>query len=96
MKLMKFAENFRNIIKDRNLKITVISENTGIPLSTLSEWTAGRDPKLSDSLIKLSQYLQVSLDKLILGEDESENEKPLVEFFFNLKDQNYCLKIYEK
>ena len=34
-------------------------------MSTLSEWTGGREPKASASLIKLCRYLDVTLDELV-------------------------------
>ena len=75
-----FSLNFRRILIERSLTLRRVSDATGIPMSTLSEWTAGREPKLSDSLLRLSQYLQVTLDELVLdGNQRSKGEAP-VEF----------------
>lgn len=71
MKLMGFSENLKKVIEARGLKLTAISTATGIPISTLSEWTAGREPKVSEALVKLCQYLSVSLDELILSNGQS-------------------------
>lgn len=91
---MKFAENLKKVIQDRGIKITTISEETGIPLSTLSEWTAGREPKVSEALVRLSKYLNVSLDNLVLGHEATASSHFLTETIIDLNGQQYCLKIY--
>ena len=58
MKLMKFKESLKNLIDSRGLKLTDISAATGIPKSTLSEWTAGREPKVSEPILKLAEYFR--------------------------------------
>jgi transcriptional regulator with XRE-family HTH domain len=68
---MGFSTNLKKIIEERGLRLTAISESTGIPMSTLSEWTAGREPKISDSLIKLSQFLGLTLDELVCSEPKA-------------------------
>ena len=93
MKLMKFAENFKKIIEERGIKISSISDSTGIPISTLSEWTGGRDPKVSEALIKLSQYLNVSLDELITGSVPAERVT-LIESVFEIEGKKYRLIIF--
>jgi len=75
MKIMGFSDNLKKAIAARGLKLTVISAATGIPTSTLSEWTAGREPKVSEALVKLCKYLGVSLDELILTNGNSGNGK---------------------
>jgi transcriptional regulator with XRE-family HTH domain len=68
LKAMGFSENLRKVIESRGLRLTKISSATGIPMSTLSEWTAGRDPIVSDALVRLCRYLGVTLDELIVSE----------------------------
>ena len=49
--------------------LSVMSEKTGIPMATIKGWySKGRLPKLEDA-IKVSDYLGVSLDWLVLGKD---------------------------
>lgn len=65
MKKTSFSENFKKILAERSLSLTTINEATGIPISTLSEWTAGREPKVSEALVTLCEYLEMSLDQLV-------------------------------
>lgn len=93
MKLMKFSENLRKLIRAKGLKLKAISEETGIPMSTLSEWTAGREPKVSDALIRLSTYLGVSLDEMILGRMNWGNERLISETYFEIEGQSYSMRV---
>jgi transcriptional regulator with XRE-family HTH domain len=65
MVIMRFSANLRRIIEGRRLSLTKISKATGIPMSTLSEWTAGREPKVSEGLLRLCKFLGLSLDELV-------------------------------
>ena len=67
MKKISFGENLKRILAERSLTLTKISEATGIPMSTLSEWTGGREPKVSEGLIKLCKYLGLSLDEMVMA-----------------------------
>lgn len=65
MEYMEFSRNLKKVIFERSVSLKAISRATGIPTSTLSEWTAGRAPKISQALVKLCTYLGVSLDELM-------------------------------
>ncbi len=95
MKLMKFSENLRKQIQAKNLKLKSISDETGIPMSTLSEWTGGRDPKVSEALLRLCNYLGVTLDELVLGKTSVTGEKVVSESFFEIEGRTYSLRIFE-
>lgn len=64
---MNFAQNLRRHMKDHGLKMIELSKATGISMSTLSEWTSGRMPKVSKNLLTLCDYFGVTLDEMILG-----------------------------
>ena len=60
----EFWERFSETRTDT---LAVVSEKTGIPLATIKGWNSkGRLPKISEA-IKIAEYLNVSLDWLILG-----------------------------
>lgn len=64
-----FSETLTRLLKGRGLTAKAVCAATGIPSSTLSEWTSGRTPKLSEDLLKLSKFLGVSLEFLVSGEE---------------------------
>jgi transcriptional regulator with XRE-family HTH domain len=68
--MKKFAETLTNIIKVRRYSMKEVSEGTGIPRTTLSEWVAGRSPHVSPELLKLATFLDVSLQYLLTGKDD--------------------------
>lgn len=72
MKKTAFAANLKRILEERSLSLTKVSLATGIPVSTLCEWTGGREPKVSESLLRLTQYLNVTLDELVICVEKSE------------------------
>jgi len=87
-----FASNLSRTLKERALTLKKVSQETGIPISTLSEWTAGREPKVSEALIKLSVFLQISLDDLILARGLADvSDQGIVEFtvVIQLDDRRY-------
>lgn len=90
MKKLAFAANLRRLLEERSLSLTKVSLATGIPKSTLSEWTAGREPKVSEPLLKLAQYLNVTLDELVICLERKAN--PAQERFsvvINLDGRHY-------
>lgn len=56
-------------MSERGVAAKVVSKATGIPTSTLSEWTGGRQPKLSDDVLKLARFFGVSIEYLITGKE---------------------------
>ena len=46
-----------------------VSQDTGIPRSTLSEWGKGKYLPKTDKLLKLAEYFGVTVDELLKGEE---------------------------
>lgn len=68
---LKFKEVFSNILCTREMSLTQISKDLKIPVSTLSDWTAGTCPSKNLLRIKnLSFYLGVSFHYLLFGEED--------------------------
>jgi len=67
-----FSRTLKDIIKKKRLTISQISKETGLPTSSLSEWLQGRQPTLSEPVLKLARYLGVSLEYLITGKNIEE------------------------
>jgi transcriptional regulator with XRE-family HTH domain len=83
-KMTNFAETLKQLMKERGISARVLSQATGIPQSTLSEWSGGREPKLGEQVIKLARFFGVSLEFLVTGEHiESDMVKDLIQ---NIKD----------
>lgn len=63
-------DNFRQIIEKKGLTPYRVAKETGISTATMSSWKNGLyTPKL-DKLIKIAEYLGVSLEEIISDEKE--------------------------
>lgn len=63
------------LCRRRNINITQLCKETGIPRSVLSELKSGRTKKLSNKYLPLvADYFSVSTDYFLTGEEK--NEKP--------------------
>ncbi len=59
-------------MEERGVSAAAVSQATGIPKSTLSEWLGQRTPVLDESLVRLCRFFGVSLEFLITGESPEE------------------------
>ena len=70
---------FEKLCSEKGVTPYRVCKGTGISTSTLSNWKAGRYTPKQDKLKKIADFLGVSVDYLITGEEE---EKPI-----DLKDE---------
>lgn len=73
-------EIFEKLIKLHNVTAYKVSKDTGIAYSSFSDWKAGRSTPKQDKLKKIADYLGVSIEYLMTGEEDSSTDK------FELKD----------
>ncbi len=63
-------------IRDKcELKDSDVSKGAGITKSTFSDWKAGRYTPKQDKMQKISDYLGVSVEYLMTGEEKEGGEK---------------------
>lgn len=60
------------IIKERRLTLKEIATGSGVPLSTISEWTNNRSPKNPIQVQKVAAFLGVSIHFLLFGQEDRE------------------------
>jgi transcriptional regulator with XRE-family HTH domain len=87
---LKLSEVIQNELQRRNLSITKLSSETGIPRSLLHDWIQSNiSPTLNNKNIKyiekLSDYFGVSIVKLIFGNID-EKSKATTLFSSTFKD----------
>jgi transcriptional regulator with XRE-family HTH domain len=78
---MSFAENLKRLMRARGLTPRIVCQATGVPSSTLSEWTSGREPKLSEPILNVAKFFGVTLEELITGKPASPAETVLLHEF---------------
>ena len=65
---MFLYENYLKIRNLRRARDADVSRATGIPPSTFSDWKHGRSHPRAEKMIKISEFLDVSLEELSSGE----------------------------
>lgn len=61
---------FDKILQEKGITAYAVSKGTGIPGSTFSDWKSGKSSPKVDKLIKIANYLGVSLSDLIEVKEE--------------------------
>lgn len=60
---MTIAEKYLHLLQERKVKTAEVSRQTGIPYSTLNEWSKGKTKKISgENLNKLAEFFDVPVD----------------------------------
>lgn len=75
---------------DRGLKDADVVKATGITKSTFSDWKSGRSKPKQDKLQKIADFLSVSVDYLMIGE-EKESER----YYLNDETAQVAQEIFE-
>lgn len=62
---MKVAERIRQIVDDRGIKYTAISQATNIPVDAVSKSFLGKRKLLADEMLAICNYLKLDMNDLI-------------------------------
>ncbi len=80
---MTFYERLRLICKEKGTTVTSMLSQLGIATGSTGNWKRGSLPN-GDILIKIADYLNTSIDYILLGEyrsDVNKDERKLVELY---------------
>ena len=83
-KKLKISETLISLMREKNMTLRSLAKQSGIPLSSLSEWKkSNRNPNAED-LAKVADVMECSIHYLLFGvEDPSEPiQKVLKQEFF--------------
>lgn len=81
---MKLAENLEKYCKERDISISRLAKDLGLPIQTLHGWTEGRQAVNLEHLKKVANYFCIPLYALVFDEQdphESKREELLRELF---------------
>lgn len=62
---IKLSENLKLMMKEQELKQTMLAEKIGVAQSAISAWLSGKKEPSITSLWKLADFFDVSIDELI-------------------------------
>lgn len=60
-----FKQNLRRICQEQEVDIDCMAEDLEISTKTIYGWMEGNHPRTYDKLIRLADYLEVTVDELI-------------------------------
>ena len=63
-------EKFEQLLKQRNISVSTISAETGIPGSTFSDWKKGKSYPKVPKFYKIANYFGVSMEALLSDSTE--------------------------
>lgn len=70
---VKIGSTLSALLEAKNLSLRELSKKTGVPYSTLQEWTSNRTPKNPIQIQKVASHFDVSMHFLLFGaEDRAE------------------------
>lgn len=63
---------FEQLLQERGITAYKVSKETGVTQSTLSDWKRGRSTPKTDNMKKIADYLGVTVDYLMTGEESRD------------------------
>ncbi len=88
---LQLGKILSRLLKEKRISLKELSAATGVPSSTLSQWTANREPKKPTQIASVAKYLGVSLHYLLFGTSD-ENEADLAS---TIRTQDFFSGIFE-
>lgn len=91
-------EIYQRLLDEKGLKNADVSRETGISNMTLSDWKRGKSTPKIDKLQKIADYLNVSVDYLINGEENAIIETAKTDAALsnmNARIKEFALKLAE-
>lgn len=70
----KIYEIFDSLREEKGVTVYAISKATGIKTTTFTNWKKGKYTPKQEKLQKIADYFGVSVDYLINGEEQKQNE----------------------
>lgn len=74
MQVMDLSKNLKLLLKERGMKITSLSQKTGVPTQTLHNWLSGMEPRSLNQVHKVASFLDVTIDELCFGRSKKEKQ----------------------
>lgn len=71
--LMDFSEILKELMLENSLTNILLEEKSGCPRGCISKWLNGKNTPKPDSLIKLSNFFNCSIEYLLSRNDNKDN-----------------------
>jgi transcriptional regulator with XRE-family HTH domain len=70
--MIRIADTLKALLKENGISLRELSKRSGVPVSTLSEWSSNREPKSPIQTRKVAAALGVSMHYLLFGEPDQQ------------------------
>ena len=84
-------EVFAKLLKEKGLKAADVTRATGIKSPVFSEWKKGKSKPNTEKMIKIANFLGVSVEYLTTGKEPEINE----EYYLNKETAQVAQEIFE-
>lgn len=71
-------EIFAQLLAEKNLKAADVCRATGIKSPVFSEWKKGKSKPNTEKMLKIANFLGVSVEYLMTGKEESTKKEPVL------------------
>ena len=83
-KKLRISETLQRLLKNNNMTLRRLSKESGIPLSSISEWKKNNRNPNAEDLAKVAEVFDCSIHYLLFGDEDPAEpiQKILKEEFF--------------
>ena len=86
---------FKQLADLKGVKLSTIAKETGINLSTFTDWKAGRYTPKSDKMQKIADYFHVSVEYLTTGKDTEKESESGEKYYFSDETAAVAQELFE-
>lgn len=89
-------EHYQKLLDEKGLKNADVSRATGVSNMTLSDWKRGKTNPKTETMQKLADYLEVSVDYLVNGKDKEISLQEQSDLWISIRNDKELLNALEK
>lgn len=90
-----YYETYETIRNEKGLKDSDVCRLTGIKSPTMTDWKKGRYTPKMDKLQKIADALNVSLDRILTGQDVEKESVEGMKYYFNDETARLAEEMYK-
>lgn len=87
---------FEKLLKEKGITAYKVSKETGVGRSTFTDWKNGRSEPKTEKLGKIADYLGVSVDYLMTGEEKETSLSDQPDLWEKIRHDKELLNALEK
>lgn len=89
-------EHYQKLLDEKGLKNADVSRATGVSNMTLSDWKRGKTNPKTETMQKLADYLDVTVDYLVNGEEKEIPLQTQADLWISIRNDKELLNALEK